>query len=243
MASESGGSRESFSDHDACKLLTGLVLEHLPSFEKLRRARSYAKGKNVWTPGQPADSVFFLVRGQIAILVKDRERHETIVHVVDSGEPFGELCYCARNHRKRHNFSRAISSSQVIELPLSEFLLILKRDQGLMERFIFTFCERFTEAQRRVKVLANRSAEARLGTLLLQLARSRGKSSGKDGSHVVLHTTHAELASWAAMSRSHVTVTMGRFRRKELVHYTRDKPIIVDVHALERYLDAHYPPD
>jgi hypothetical protein len=40
----------------------------------------------------------------------------------------------------------------------------------------------------------------------------------------------------AGMSRSHVTVTMGRFRRRGLVRYVREGPLRVDVSALTAYL-------
>jgi hypothetical protein len=38
------------------------------------------------------------------------------------------------------------------------------------------------------------------------------------------------------MSRSHVTVTMGRLRRRGLVQYKREGPLRVDVQALTVYL-------
>jgi hypothetical protein len=40
----------------------------------------------------------------------------------------------------------------------------------------------------------------------------------------------------AGMTRSHVTVTLGRFRRAGLVRYHREGPLRVDVRALTEYL-------
>lgn len=241
MPKEPGSAEQRLSSHDACEVLTGLVLEHLPSL-KNRHTRAYAKGRNIWTPDQPADSLFFLVKGQVAVLVRDREGHETVVYMVDPGEPFGELCYCASGERWRQNYGRATTASQVIETPLDEFLTILQRNQELMNRFIFTFCERLTEAQRRIKVLASRNADARLGTLLLQLAALRGRHLKKNEGRVIVRATHSDLAQLAAMTRSHVTVTMGNFRSRGLIEYTRDRPIVINVPALRNYLDKRYPP-
>ncbi|MFN2394020.1 MAG: helix-turn-helix domain-containing protein, partial [Pyrinomonadaceae bacterium] len=52
---------------------------------------------------------------------------------------------------------------------------------------------------------------------------------------------HDELAQMAAMSRPHVTVTMGRLRRRGLVRYERSGPLVVDVEALAKYFDLLAP--
>ncbi|MDQ3257916.1 MAG: hypothetical protein M3R15_29195 [Acidobacteriota bacterium] len=38
------------------------------------------------------------------------------------------------------------------------------------------------------------------------------------------------------MNRSHVSVTMGKLRRRGLVSYERNRPLVVDVPALTAYL-------
>jgi DNA-binding transcriptional ArsR family regulator len=48
--------------------------------------------------------------------------------------------------------------------------------------------------------------------------------------------SHNELARMAGMSRSHVTVTLGRLRRRGLVRYHREGPLRVDVQKLTVYL-------
>jgi len=80
--------------------------------------------------------------------------------------------------------------------------------------------------------LAHRGAEDRLSKLLLHLVNRRGENS-----KVILHLSHDELAQMAAMSRSHVTVTMGKLRRQNLVFYERNRPLTVDVPLLTAYLN------
>ena len=53
---------------------------------------------------------------------------------------------------------------------------------------------------------------------------------------VTLSLSHNELAKMAGMSRPHVTVTLGRLRRRGLVRYRREGPLRVDVPALMAYL-------
>ncbi len=83
---------------------------------------------------------------------------------------------------------------------------------------MFTFCLRLTDAEHRIEVMAHRGAEQRLGRLLLRLATSCGRK-GRIGLRdlVTVSVSHNELAELAGMSRPHVTVTMGRLRRRGLV--------------------------
>jgi CRP-like cAMP-binding protein len=87
-----------------------------------------------------------------------------------------------------------------------------------------------------VEFLAYRGAEERLGRVLLHIAATRGKPSDTVSGQTVLPVSHGELAQMAAMSRPHVTVTMGKLRRRGLVNYERNKPLTIDAEALSIYL-------
>ncbi len=94
----------------------------------------------------------------------------------------------------------------------------LRQKRAALEAMMFTLCLRLTDAERRIEVMAHRVAEQRLGRLLLRLAISRGRK-GRVGlkDTVTVSVSHSELAEFAGMSRPHVTVTMGRLRRRGLV--------------------------
>jgi CRP-like cAMP-binding protein len=85
--------------------------------------------------------------------------------------------------------------------------------------------------------MAHRGAEQRLGRLLLRLATSRGRQARigrKDA--ITVAVSHNELAQLTGMSRPHVTVTMGRLRRRGNVQYERDGLVRVHVASLTEYL-------
>lgn len=127
---------------------------------------------------------------------------------------------------------------EAAEVRLSEFIGHLQKDRDALLAFVFTFCVRLDEAERRMEVLAHRGAAERLGRLLLRLAESRGTPSAGVTGEVALLVSHDELAQMAAMSRPRVTVTMGRFRRRGLVRYGRRHPLLVDVGSLAASLSG-----
>lgn len=226
-----------FLDHRPCESLTELTLNHLPHDGSLGRVRHYDQGTYVWLAGDPADRIYFLRRGQVAIMVNDPQGREiTLQSVIIPGEPFGELCYCSAREGQRPTLSRAVLNSEVVEILLDDFVSYLQYHREALMAFMFTFCLRLSDAERRAEILTHRGAEERLGRLLLQLVRTRGQPNIKVEGLVMLHVSHDELAQIAAMSRPHVTVTMGKLRRLSLIQYERNQPLLVDVSALNAYL-------
>ncbi len=235
MSRENTG--QEFSNHQACETLTGITLEHLPPDGTLGHLRTYHKGNNVWEPDDVADRIYFLKKGQVAVMTSDVEGHEIIINVIKVGEPFGELCFCSEEKGLRMTTARAVIESEAVEISYKEFMKYLQSDAKALHSFVITFCRRLSDAERRNEVLAHRGAEDRLGKLLLHLVNTRGHSSARENDKVILHVSHDELAQIAAMSRSHVTVTMGKLRRQNLVFYERNRPLTVDVPLLTAYLN------
>jgi CRP-like cAMP-binding protein len=226
--------RPRFPDHHDCEGLTGITLDHLPSNGSLGRPRRYAKGAAVWQPEDAADRLYFLRRGRVAITTATPDHRPVLLRTVEVGQPFGELCLCAARSRNRGTTATALVASEAIEVKPSHLRTYLRRNPEALDALLYTFCMRLTDAEHRVEVLGHRSAEQRLGRLILRLGK-RGPRDGRRDT-VTLSVSHSELAQMAGMGRSHVTVTMGRLRRMGLVHYGREGPLRVDVPALTAYL-------
>ncbi len=225
-----------FSDHRACETLTGLTLEQLPHDGSLGHFRQYDQGDYIWQVGDLADRIYFLQRGHVAVMVSDQQGREVTLQFILPGEPFGELCYCSTWKGQRQTDSRVLLASKVLEILLDDFVSYLQHHQNALMALMITFCLRLSDAERHTEILTYRGAEERLGRLLLQLVKTRGRANPQVEGHVILHISHDELAQMAAMSRPHVTVTMGKLRSRGLVLYKRNQPLVVNVSTLNTYL-------
>ena len=228
-------------EHQDCRTLTGLTFEHLPRDHSIGHSRQYSRGSFLWTAGATDHRLYFLERGQVVIMLNDEAGCEVIVRVIGPGEPFGELCFCSERDRPRGNCARAAVDSEVLEVSFNDFMLHLQRNAEALRAFTFTFCRRLTDAERRIEILSYRGAEARLGRLLLQLAAAGGLASSTRQGETKLTVGHDELARMAAMTRPHVSVTMGKLRDRGLVHYDRSSQLTVDVTRLAEYVTGQKP--
>ena len=229
----------SLPDHRSCRGLTGITVQHLPRDGSLGRVRKYRKGSEIWQPADAADRMFFLELGQVAIIACDAEGREFTMRVVQAGEPFGELCFCSVADSRRHSFSRALADSRVVEISHEDLYTFLQSNRPALIALTYTFCVRLSAAEERVDALMHRGAEGRLGRVLVSLTTGRG--ADPNATRAVLRVKHNELAQLAAMNRSHVTVTLGKFRTQGLVDYQRGKPLVVNTQKLLAYLQIDFP--
>jgi len=226
-----------FPHHFDCEALTGITLDHLPRDGSLGRTRRYAKGADLWQADDAADRIYFLRRGRVAIMTATPDERPVVLRTVEVGQPLGELCLCAARTRTRETTARALVACEALEMKLGAFLGYLSQNREALDAFICTLCLRLTDTEHRVEIMAHRGAEQRLGRLMIRLG-TQGARGGRGGKRdtVTLSLSHNELAQMTGMTRPHVTVTLGRLRRRGLVRYRREGPLRVDVPALNAYL-------
>ncbi len=224
-----------FPTHDGCEALTGTVVNALGDALRAGPARRVSKGETIWTQGDAADAVFFLHLG--AVEVSRGGRGGLLMHRVAPGEPFGVLCLCAAAGGVQSSSACATADSEVTSLRLVDVLGHLQRSPHALLGVVGGLCERAVEAEARAEILTHRDAEGRLARLLLHLARIEEAASDRDGP-TRLALTHDQIARMAAMSRSHVSVVLGRFRERGLVDYTPGRPLTVDLAALHALVAA-----
>ena len=226
-----------FPHHRDCEALTGITLDHLPRDGSLGRVRRFAKGAFVWRPEVAADRIYFLRKGRVLVSTAKPHERPVALRTIEPNQPFGELCLCSVRTGLRGTTACAVVASEAFEIKLTQFLGYLKQNRSVIEAMMFTLCLRLTDAEHRIEVMAHRGAEQRLGRLLLRLAASPGRK-GSLGLRdtVAVSVSQNELAQLAGMSRPHVTVTMGRLRRRELVQYDREGLVRVEVASLTDYL-------
>jgi CRP/FNR family cyclic AMP-dependent transcriptional regulator len=226
-----------FPHHRDCEALTGITLDHLPRDGSLGRVRRFAKGAFLWQPDDAADRIYFLRRGRISVMTARPHERPVALRTIEPSQPFGEVCLCSVRAGIRGTTACALVDSEAVEIKLTNFVSYVRQNRAALEALMFTLCLRLTDAEHRIEVMAHRGAEQRLGRLLLRLGTSRGRQARVGLRDTVAVTvSHNELAQLAGMSRPHVTVTMGRLRRRRLVQYEREGLVRVDVASLTEYL-------
>ena len=174
----------------------------------------YGAKRNIFTQGQPADSVFYLQRGKVKLAVTSQQGREAIVAILEAGEFFGEGCLAGKQLRMETATAITDSTLTRIEKPLMARMLHEQhRGSELFVTHLLLRNMRYEEDL--VDQLFN-SSEKRLARTLLLLAHF-----GKEGrAETILPTINQEnLAQMVGTTRSRVSHFMNKFKKLGFVDY------------------------
>jgi len=176
---------------------------------------AYGKGEAIFRQGEPADAVFYILRGDIQISVVSEQGKEGVIASLGAGDFFGEGCLAGQPLY----LSSAIALDQVAVVRIAKTAMV----QALHDRA--AFAEKFTAflLMRKIRVEADlvdqlfNSSERRLARALLLLAHF-----GKDGKMeaVIPKVSQDALAARVGTTRSRVNYFMNKFRKLGFIEYS-----------------------
>lgn len=190
------------------------------------------KHKHVYTVGDERETVYFIEKGQIKLVMVSSEGKECMLAIHGTGDVFGELCLSGLGGRLET--ATAMEDSLLKEIPCSKFLGRLATD-SLLEGFIKYLAVRIADQQQVIANLVTVDSEQRLGKTLLQIARKLGKKDPRS-IRIEVKISHEELATMVGTTRPRISVFMQRFRNLDLIEYNSEHHLIIKEKKLNAYL-------
>ncbi len=196
------------------------------------RAIKLARHAHIYTCGDEDQTVYFIERGQVKLLMLAPDGKECLLAILSAGDVFGELCLSGLGARRETAI--AMEETVLKQIPCSKFFARLERD-GLSQGFIQYLSVRIADQQEVIANLVTVDSEQRLGKTLLSLARSIGK---KDPRSVRIESkiTHEELSKMVGTTRPRISVFMQRFKNLGLIETNADHYLIIKENRLTAYL-------
>jgi len=169
---------------------------------------------NIFTQGQPAESVFFLGRGKVKLAVSSFEGKEAIVATLNSGEFFGEGCLAGQPLRMATAIS--VEDCTLTRVEKSTMARMLHEEKGLAEMFVTHLLSRNIRYEADLVDQLFNSSEKRLARLLLLLSHFREDSKSET---VVAGISQEHLAQMVGTTRSRINYFMNKFRKLGFIDY------------------------
>lgn len=191
-----------------------------------------SKHNHVYTVGDERETVYFIEKGQVKLVMVSSEGKECMLAIHGKGDVFGELCLSGLGGRLET--ATAMEDSFLREIPCSKFLERLSKD-SLLEGFIKYMAVRIADQQEVIANLVMVDSEQRLGKTLLQIARKFGKEDPRS-IRIEVKISHEELAAMVGTTRPRISVFMQRFRNLKLIEYNTEHHLIIKEHKLTAYL-------
>jgi len=172
------------------------------------------KGAALFSQGNPADRVFYILKGKVKLTVLSRQGKEAVIAVLGPDAFVGEGCLAGQ--RLRMATATAMTDGTVVRLKKEAMVRLLHEQPTFGELFTAYLLSRNIRVEEDLVDQLFNSSEKRLARMLLLLAHV-----GKDeASEVVVPKVSQELlADMIGTTRARVSFFMNKFRKLGLIEY------------------------
>ena len=186
----------------------------LKSARAPERVARYAKGKVVFSQGEPSDSVMYIQKGGIKLSVLSRAGKEAVVAMLGPGDFFGEGALTGQSIRI--GTATATVPTTVLVIDKDAMLRLLNDQPTFSNRFISFMLARNIRIEADLVDQLFNSSEKRLARTLLLLARYTDHT-GID--RKIPKISQETLAEMIGTTRSRVNFFMNKFRKLGFIEY------------------------
>jgi len=174
----------------------------------------YRKDQIVFSQGEVADTIFYLQKGGVKVVVLSDRGKEAVVGILEPGQFFGEGCM--NGHSLRIATSTATEESLITAITKSAMIATLHDEPKFSELFVAYLLTRNSRVEDDLIDQLFNSSEKRLARLLLLLAKF-----GKEGSPEPIspNISQETLAEMIGTTRSRVSFFLNKFRKLGFISY------------------------
>lgn len=211
------------------------LFDYLQDAEKIKLAelaehRIIPRHQWIFQPGEPSDTVYFLLRGAVKTGNHSVEGKEVIKSLIHPLAMFGELGLIGEQRRK--DFAKVLKDDvQVLCIRVKDFREMMRANYDLTNRVMMLFGSRLMQAEEKLESLIFKDARTRIIEFIRDAVNKRGKRIGYE--MLLRHSlTHQDIASITCTSRQTVTLVLNELKKSDLIHFNRGRILVRDMSRL-----------
>ena len=208
-------------------------------FRKLGRGsfppivESFERGKTIFFPGDPAERVYFLLKGAVKLSRVYEAGEEITVALLKENTVFGVLSLITGQKSDRFYHSVAFTPVELLSAPIEQVEKALQENPELSLLMLRGLSSRILQTEMMIETLAHRDMGSRLVSFLLILCRDFGMPT-EEGIKIDLKLSHQAIAEAIGSTRVTVTRLLGDLRDKEMVSIHKKKITVYNPVALSQ---------
>ena len=173
------------------------------------------KKQTLFSQGEPADAVFYLLGGKIKLTVLSSKGKEAVIAILGQGEFFGEACLTGQLVRTAS--ATALEESTIMRIDKAAMIRILREQPTFAELFISHLLSRNIRIEEDLVDQLFNSSEKRLARILLLLAHFGKETQVEE--LIVPKISQETLADMVGTTRSRVSFFLNKFRKLGFIDY------------------------
>ena len=212
-------------------LFQDLPREQLQGLARITEDRTYARGQEIFADGDPGIGFYVIMAGRVKIFKVSPEGKEQILHLLDPGEPFGEVPVFSGQNFPAH--AEALEKSRIFFFPRNAFIRLIKQDPGLALNMLAILSRRLRRFAALIDDLSLKEVPGRLAAYLLYLSEQK-----KGATDLTLDITKSQLASLLGTIPETLSRILGKMMKQGLIESDGHRIRILDHAGLEALVDT-----
>jgi CRP/FNR family cyclic AMP-dependent transcriptional regulator len=216
----------SFRDTTMVALAPTPKIKNLDKLLMHCQRRRYQAKSNIICAGDQSDTLFFIIKGSVTILIEDDDGREMIIAYLNAGDFFGELGLFeqAGHEQQRSAWVRAKVECEVAEISYAKFRELSQQDPDILYVLSGQIAQRLRNTTRKVGDLAFFDVTGRVARCLLELCKQPDAMTHPDGMQIKV--TRQEIGRIVGCSREMVGRVLKDLEERNLVH-VKGKTMVV----------------
>jgi len=185
--------------------------------------RKYPAKKTIINAGTESDTLYFIVKGSVSVLLEDKDDHEIVLDYLNDGDFFGEMGLFSQNSN-RSAWVKARSDSEIAEISYAKFNALRQQIPDVLFEISSQIANRLRKTSRKVGDLAFLDVTGRIAGTLLDLAKQPDAMTHPDGMQIKI--TRQELGKIVGCSREMAGRVLKTLEEQDLI-FVKGKTIVV----------------
>ena len=179
--------------------------------------RRHAAKSNIICAGDRSDTLYFIIKGSVTILIEDDDGREMIIAYLNAGDFFGELGLFeqAGQEQQRSAWVRAKVECEIAEISYVKFRELSQQDPDILYVLSGQIAQRLRNTKRKVGDLAFFDVTGRVARCLLELCKQPDAMTHPDGMQIKV--TRQEIGRIVGCSREMVGRVLKDLEERNLV--------------------------
>lgn len=175
--------------------------KHLDFFLTQCHRRKYPSKSTIIYAGDKSDSLFYIIKGSVTVIIEDDDGREMIMAYLNTGDFFGEMGLFD-NMDSRSAWVKAKTECEVAEISYTKFREISQQDPRILYFIGEQMASRLRQTTRKVGDLAFLDVTGRVARTLLDLCKEPDAMTHPDGMQIKI--TRQEIGRIVGCSREMV---------------------------------------
>ncbi len=165
----------------------------------------YAAKTNIIHAGEKAETLYYIIKGSVVVLIKDADGREMILTYLNQGDFIGEVSlFDTAENPVRTAWVRAKTQCEVAEISYTKFKQLVQVNAEILMRLTAQLTHRLSATSAKVGSLAFLDVTGRIANTLINLAHQPEAMTHPDGMQIKI--TRQEIGQIVGCSRE----TVGR---------------------------------